>query len=176
MFANSTGVHMDKAERISAVILIAGGVFVAAYSFHYLKLGILISPGAGFLPFLCGIAIIVLGVLWVLTSWRAKTRVDGGETGTECLAGEIPDENVPRLWGLPRKMILGLAVLIVYGWLFEKIGYFFSTCLFMFCWQAFVEKEKALKALIITVLSAVILYTLFQYLLGFQLPQGTWLQ
>jgi hypothetical protein len=26
------------------------------------------------------------------------------------------------------------------------------------------------------VLSAAILYTLFQYLLGFQLPQGTWIE
>ena len=165
---------MEKAERISAVILIAGGVFVAAYSHHYLKLGILISPGAGFLPFLCGVAIILLGILWLLTAWRVKP-VASEEGGAEC-AGEISAEEVPRLWGLPKKMVLGLAVLIAYGWLFEKIGYFLSTCLFMFCWQAFVEKEKTLKAFVITVLSAAILYTLFQYLLGFQLPQGAWLQ
>jgi hypothetical protein len=166
---------MEKAERLSAVILIAAGVFVAAYSMHYLNLGILISPGAGFLPFLCGIAVIILGVLWLLTSWRAKPE-HAGEAETECHSGEKPDEDVPRIWGLPRKMLLGLAVLISYAWLFEHIGYFLSTCLFMFCWQAFVEREKLLKTIIITGLSATILYTLFQYLLGFQLPQGTWLQ
>ncbi len=165
---------MEKAERISAVILVAAGVFVAAYSFHYLKLGVLISPGAGFLPFLCGIAIIILGVLWLLAAWRAKPAASE-ETGKEC-ADETPAGDVPRLWGMPKKMALGLAVLIVYAWLFEKIGYFLSTCLFMFCWQVFVEKERLLKTLIITILSATILYTLFQYLLGFQLPQGTWLQ
>lgn len=165
---------MEKAERISAVILMAMGVFVAAYSYHYLKLGILISPGAGFLPFLCGVAIIVLGIFWFLTAWRAKPSTPE-EAGQEC-AGETPAEEVQRLWGLPKKMVLGLAVLIVYGWLFEKIGYFLSTCLFMYCWQTFVEKEKTLKALVITVLSAAILYTLFQYLLGFQLPQGTWIE
>ncbi len=93
----------------------------------------------------------------------------------EC-AGEAAAEDVPRLWGMPKKMVLGLAVLTVYAWLFEKIGYFLSTCLFMFCWQVFVEKEKLLKTLIITVVSATVLFTLFQYLLGFQLPQGTWLQ
>jgi|WetSurMetagenome_2_1015567.scaffolds.fasta_scaffold34159_3 hypothetical protein len=167
---------MEKEERISAVILIAGGVFIAAYSFHYLKLGILISPGAGLLPFVCGIAVILLGVLWLLTSWRVKPQASAGETSQACGADIVPDEDVPRLWGFPRKMLLGLAVLIVYSWLFEKIGYFLSTCLFMFCWQAFVEKEKMLKTLIITGLSATILYSLFQYLLGFQLPQGTWLQ
>jgi hypothetical protein len=165
---------MGKTERISAVILIAAGVFVAAYSFHYLKLGIMISPGAGFVPFLCGIAIVILGVLWLLNSWLAKPAASE-ETGTEC-AGEMPSEDVPRIWGLPKKLVLGLAVLIAYGWLFENIGYFLSTCIFMFFWQVFVEKETLLKALVITVLSAAILYTLFQYLLGFQLPQGAWLQ
>jgi hypothetical protein len=165
---------MEKAERISAVILVAAGVFVAAYSFYSLKLGMLISPGAGFLPFLCGLAIVLLGVLWFLASWRAKPAASG-EAYTEC-AAELPAEDVPRLWGLPRKMLVGLAVLTVYAWLFEKIGYFLSTCLFMFCWQVFVEKETLWKTLIITILSATILYSLFQYLLGFQLPQGIWLQ
>ncbi len=165
---------MNKAERISAAILVAAGAFVAAYSFHYLKLGILISPGAGFLPFLCGIAIVLLGVFWFLAAWRSKPAAPE-VTGAEC-AGEHPAGDVPRLWGMPKKMVLGLAVLLVYAWLFEKIGYFLSTCLFMFCWQVFVEKEKLLKTLIITVLSATVLFTLFQYLLGFQLPQGTWLQ
>ncbi len=99
-----------------------------------------------------------------------------GKRKRNAIAGEKPDEDVPRIWGLPRKMLLGLAVLISYAWLFEHIGYFLSTCLFMFCWQAFVEREKLLKTIIITGLSATILYTLFQYLLGFQLPQGTWLQ
>jgi hypothetical protein len=157
---------MEKAERFSAVILIAAGVFVAAYAYHYLKLGILISPGAGFLPFLCGVAIVVLGGLWFLASERFRVKAASVEAV----------EDVPRLWGMPRKMLLGLGVLIVYGWLFEKIGYFLSTCLFMLCWQLFVEKEKTPKALVITVISAAVLYTLFQYLLGFQLPQGTWMQ
>jgi hypothetical protein len=174
MPANSNGGHMGKTERISAVILIAAGVFVAAYSFHYLKLGIMISPGAGFVPFLCGIAIVILGALWLLNSWLAKPAATEG-TGTEC-AAEMPPEDVPRIWGLPKKLVLGLAVLIAYGWLFENIGYFLSTCLFMFFWQVFVEKETLLKAIIITALSATALYTLFQYLLGFQLPQGAWLQ
>ena len=165
---------MAKAERISAVLLIAGGVFVAAYAFHYLKLGILISPGAGFLPFYYGISIIILGVLWLVKALLPSPPA-AAETGDGCETGEIPDEDVARIWGLPRKMLLGMAVLIAYGWLFERIGYFLSTCLFMFGWQMLVEKESLLKSVIITALSATILYTLFQYLLGVQLPPGTWL-
>jgi hypothetical protein len=165
---------MAKAERISAVLLVAGGVYVAAYSFHYLKLGILISPGAGFLPFVCGVFMIILAVLWLMTTFLPKQPASA-ETGDGHDISEAPVEDVPRLWGVPRKMILGLAVLIVYGWLFERLGYFLSTCLFMFGWQMLVEKESLLKAVIITALSAVILYTLFQYLLGVQLPPGSWL-
>lgn len=52
---------MDKAEKISAVITVAFGIFVMAYSYSTLKLGMLITPGAGFLPFFIGMALIVLG-------------------------------------------------------------------------------------------------------------------
>ncbi|MDD5169153.1 MAG: tripartite tricarboxylate transporter TctB family protein [Syntrophales bacterium] len=165
---------MAKAERISAVLLVAGGVFIAAYSFHELKLGILISPGAGFLPFYYGIAIIILAALWLVKTLFPKPPATA-DTGEGCGAGDVPGEDIARIWGLPRKMILGLAVLIAYGWLFEKIGYFLSTSLFMFGWQTLVERESLLKAVIITALSAGILYTLFLYLLGVQLPPGTWL-
>ena len=165
---------MGKAERISAILLVAGGVFVAAYSFHYLKLGILISPGAGFLPFICGVSFVILGVLWLMTTFFSKPPA-AVEEGDVSEVSEVQDEDVARIWGLPRKMVLGLAVLIAYGLLFERIGYFLSTCLFMFGWQKLVEKESLLKALIITVLSAGVLYTLFQYLLGIQLPWGEWL-
>ena len=37
---------MAKAERTSAVLLVAGGVFVVSCCFHQPKLGMLISPGA----------------------------------------------------------------------------------------------------------------------------------
>jgi putative tricarboxylic transport membrane protein len=165
---------MAKAERISAVFLVVGGVFIAAYSFHYLKLGILISPGAGFLPFFCGISLIILGILWLMATLLPKPPAPAeAEVGHNI--SDVPVEDVPRIWGVPQKMLLGVSVLIAYGWLFEKIGYFLSTCLFMFGWQMLVERESLLKAIIITALSAIILYTLFQYLLGIQLPPGLWL-
>jgi hypothetical protein len=55
---------MRKPESIANLVTIALGVFVVYHSYYTLKLGILISPGAGFLPFLCGVALIILGAVW----------------------------------------------------------------------------------------------------------------
>ncbi|HEY5190940.1 MAG TPA: hypothetical protein VII77_03065, partial [Candidatus Deferrimicrobium sp.] len=59
---------MGRAERISSVVLVVFGLFVAFYSRQYLKLGRMISPGAGFLPFWIGIALAVLGAIWFLNT------------------------------------------------------------------------------------------------------------
>ena len=63
---------MSRSDNITNFIVIALGAFVTYYSYSYLKLGILISPGAGFLPFLCGIALIVLGAVWRLQGLLSK--------------------------------------------------------------------------------------------------------
>ena len=65
---------MSRSNSITNLIVIALGIFVAYHSYAVLKLGILISPGAGFLPFLCGIALIVLGVVWRLQGLLRKSR------------------------------------------------------------------------------------------------------
>jgi hypothetical protein len=165
---------MGKAERISAVIVVGCGVLVAAYSYYTLKLGMMISPGAGFLPFLLGIALIILGVLWFIQKSLTKIEVTAhaapeGSSGPEGLA---TGEGV--VCGLSKKMLLGIAVLIVYASLFEWIGYFVATLIFMFSWQMCVEKEKWMRSLLITALSTAAMYTLFRYLLNVQLPRGPW--
>ena len=63
---------------------------------------------------------------------------------------------------------------ILYAWLFEKIGYFVSTLLFMVGWQKVVEKEGWLKTAVIAVLCAGAMYGLFAYLLKIALPTGLW--
>jgi NADH:ubiquinone oxidoreductase subunit H len=61
---------------------------------------------------------------------------------------------------------------VVYASLFERIGFFLSTLLFMLGWQMVVERQRWLKAIIITILCAVAMYTLFRFLLRVQLPSN----
>jgi len=163
---------MGRAEKVSSIVLVAFGLFVAFYSRQYLKLGRMITPGAGFLPYWIGIALAVLGAIWFL-----KTRISrsgSGAGGEESVAGDAAAETKALRARLLSKFLPGVLLVILYAWLFEKAGYLVSTALFMLGWQKLVEKEGWLKTAVIAVLSAGCMYALFSYLLKVYLPTGTW--
>jgi len=163
---------MNRAEKVSSIVLIAFGLFVAFYSRQYLKLGKMITPGAGFLPYWIGIALAVLGAIWFLDT--LLSRRGSGAGGGESVAGDAAAETKALRARLLSKFLPGVLLVILYAWLFEKAGYIVSTALFMVGWQKVVEKEGWLKTAVIAVLSAGCMYTLFSYLLKVYLPTGTW--
>ena len=62
---------MKTSERITAIITSLGGIVIMVYASHTLKLGSIHVPDAGFLPFLCGAGLAVLGVVWILSlQWQ----------------------------------------------------------------------------------------------------------
>ena len=156
---------MTRSDSITNLIVIALGLFVAYHSYAVLKLGILISPGAGFLPFLCGIALIVLGVVLRLPGWLSRP-------GPKASAGEAEAASLP---GTRRKLVLAFLTTTAYALLFERIGFLLSTLVFMLGWQMVVERERWLKAVIVTALCAAAMYGLFRYLLRVELPPNPFL-
>ena len=164
--------RQDRAEKISAVALVAFGIFVAFYSHHYLKLGRMIMPGAGFLPFCIGVILAVLGAAWYARTLLAPAapRV-AGETGgaADAAAGGESARNV-----LLYRLLPGVLLVVLYAWLFEKAGYIASTVLFMVGWQKLVEREGWVKTAIVSAASAAFMYVLFARLLRVFLPSGTW--
>jgi putative tricarboxylic transport membrane protein len=156
---------MSRSDSITNLIVIALGIFVAYHSYATLRLGILISPGAGFLPFLCGIALIVLGVFWRLQTllFKPAKRADDGTPA----AAVVP--------GTRKKLVLAFVTTLAYACLFERIGFLLSTIVFMLGWQLVVERERWPKAVIVTVLCAAALYALFRYLLRVELPSNPFL-
>jgi len=163
---------MSKSENVTNLVIIVLGIFVVYHSYYSLKLGILISPGAGFLPFLCGMALIVLGVFWRLQSILSKTPPPVENTG-DPVAVASEAEPAP-LTGSRLKLCLAFGTTVAYACLFERIGFFLSTLLFMLGWQVVVERQRWLKAIIISVLCAAAMYTLFRYLLHVELPSNPW--
>ena len=158
---------MSKSQNVANIVVITLGVFVTFYSYFSLKLGILISPGAGFMPFLCGIALIVLGIVWRIQTmiFRSSIKVKyGGVPSAEVKAAPLGASRI--------KLCLAFVVTVIYASLFERIGFFPSTLLFMLGWQMVVERQRWLKAIIITILSAVAMYTLFKFLLRVELPSN----
>lgn len=163
---------MERSERIASVVLVALGLFVAFYARQYLKIGMMISPGAGFLPFCIGIALTVLGVLWFFQSLYTEKLPRPQEQGCGCEGVEENAEPKPKR--ILYRFLPGVLLVILYAWLLEKTGYLLSTILFMVGWQKVVEKQGWLKTAVIALLAAGGMYTLFSYLLKVFLPTGTW--
>ncbi len=129
-----------------------------SYAWIVLKLGSIHVPDAGFLPFLCGAALAVLGVAWLLALHWTKRK-------------EAPAEK--RLWHRPLSSLL---LMIAYGWAMETLGYISSTLVFVIAWQQIVEKEKWAKTLSIAVLSTLAMYALFVHLLKVPIPSEFFLR
>lgn len=145
---------MKKYERIAALVTFLAGVWIIYYAWHTLKLGSIHTPDAGFLPFLCGTGLAILGIVWLLMIQWTKEQ---GETG--------PAEK--RLWHRP---LLSLVLMVLYGWAMEAVGYLTSTLIFMIAWQQIIEREKWPKTMLISLLGTIAMYALFVYLLKVPIP------
>ena len=159
---------MSKSDHLANLVVVALGVFVAYHSYYYLKLGILIAPGAGFLPFLCGLALIALAIIWRLQSMLFKPRLKAeAAEGALPAAGEAEaaPQPVSRV-----KLVPAFATTVAYAVLFERVGFFMATLVFMLAWQLVVERQHWLKAVVITVLCSAAMYALFRMLLHVELP------
>ena len=161
--------RQSRAEKSAGALLVAFGVFVAWYSRHYLKLGTMITPGAGFLPFWIGIALTVLGVAWLAkVLLHRPAPPDSTEGGGQADGGGAARD------ALLDRLLPGILLVAVYAWLFERAGYLLSTALFMAGWQKLVERERWPKSAVLAAISAACMYVLFARLLKVFLPSGTW--
>jgi putative tricarboxylic transport membrane protein len=144
---------VKKYERITATITSLGGVWIMYYAWHTLKLGSIHIPDAGLLPFLCGVGLAVLGIIWLLVLQQTK--------------GEDKGAAEKRIWYRP---VISLILMVIYGWAMESVGYITSTLIFVIAWQKVIEHEKWLKTMIIALLGTFAMYALFVSLLKVPIP------
>ena len=99
---------MQRAEKIASACLVAFGLFVAYYSREYLKLGILISPGAGFFPFWIGVALTALGAVWMLATFLTVRAT--GPADSAC--GNL----------VLHRFLPAVLLIVLYAWLERKLA------------------------------------------------------
>jgi hypothetical protein len=162
---------MNRGERIASTLLVAFGLGVAYYSREILKLGMAISPGAGFLPYHIGLAMALLGAAWFVATFLA--RGEAKEAAQEDPAAIARERELHRQRVLTR-FVPGVLLILAYAWIFEGAGYFASTVLFMIGWQKLVERERWGKAALIALVCAGAMWALFSFLLKGVLPSGSW--
>jgi putative tricarboxylic transport membrane protein len=145
---------MQKSERYAALFLIVCGIAIVIYAYHFLKLGEITEPGAGFLPFLVGLGLTVLGAVWILTGKKVET---GEETAF-----------ASKLWYKPA---IAIGLMVAYAWAMDALGYILSTLAFMVVWMIVIEREKWLRILLVSTLGTAGMYLLFSYFLQVQVPK-----
>ncbi|PKN26121.1 MAG: hypothetical protein CVU64_18510 [Deltaproteobacteria bacterium HGW-Deltaproteobacteria-21] len=150
---------VKRHERIAAVIVVIGGMAVACYGYAVLNLGSILQPDAGFVPFLSGIALIVLGICWFI------------------VAGGLEDQKKAFFQkGRWVKPSLAIGMMLMYAWAIEAAGYLTSTLSFMVAWQLLVERERWFKTALISVLGTLAMYILFSHFLKVPVPREVFIR
>ena len=144
--------RLDLQSSFFWMILSAVTVFLSSK----LPFGSVANPGAGFLPLLVGILMLLLSlILFVQSSLkREKER--------------------KALWakGGTGRVLLILASLIVYGFLLESLGFILMTFLLMGFLLLAIGSQRIVLVVLISLFSSIGCYAVFQLWLEVQLPKG----
>jgi putative tricarboxylic transport membrane protein len=137
-------------------LVIGIGVCCGAYE---LELGTLRDPGSGFMFFWAGIIMIGLSLSVLIRALKEKA---------------VPGELKKVFWTEIqwRKIVIILAALFLYAYVFTALGFILSTIvLLIFLFKA-VEPQSWTKAILGAIISTLSAYGLFHLWLGSQLPRG----
>lgn len=144
---------MKKWDRIAAVFLILVGIGAA---FGALKIGFgsFRSPGPGFLPFWLSVVLTIVSAVYFIINLGHDAKV--------------------KLW--PEKTwfrpLVAIVVMFAYGFFMKWFGFCTATLLLFVTWMTVVAKEKWSTVALVSILTTVITYLLFEVFLKVPLPKG----
>jgi putative tricarboxylic transport membrane protein len=151
---------MKKYDLVGGLIWIALGVGLCVGSMM-LKLGHLHRPGTGFMPFLSGVSLVILGLILVFSSTSKRLREEKG-------LGE------KKLWvkGNWKTFVFTLLALFGYAFLFEILGFITATFLFFLFLFKLGNPKKWLGPLVLSGATVVLSYLVFSVWLMCPFPKG----
>ena len=150
---------MENRDLVSGLFWCGTGMIFCAGA---LKYGLMRSgtPIAGFFPFLAGILLICLSLVLVFDALRSK-KGDGSTNGKFF--------SQPDSW---QRIVLSLFSLFGYGIALNYAGFLITTfCLIVFLLR-FVEPQRWITILTVSILGPVLSYLIFELLLDIHLPKG----
>lgn len=151
----------DKRSKIFEGILWLGiGLFICFLAFGF-EIGSFNSPGPGFLPFLTGIFISIMGLIIIISQTFLKKK----NLKTEM------ENSLLRVSPSPR-FLYTISILLVYIIFIEPLGFILSTSLVMFCLFFDFEKKNYIGSLLFSFLTSFLSYLIFEIWLRCQLPKG----
>ena len=148
---------MRNPDRLSSLVLFAGGVMTALWSLKY-GFGSLSEPGVGFITFFAGAILALLSLLHFFASFREKEK----------------SADLRELWaGLDvKKVIYVLVLLVAYAVLLRPVG--FPLCTFFLMVLLFRVKGSSgiWTTVFVSFFVTAVSYLVFQVWLQVQLPRG----
>src|SRR5262245_40657293 len=150
----ATGEPMKKETIVTSILflLLALGAFIESMK---LPFGRISAPAAGFFPAVLAV-LLAVNSLFILVGVLRRGH-DGAAQG-ESLK-----------W---KKILLALGSLLVFGLVFERLGYLLTTFLFIIYLLRIVERQSWRLALSVALSASLVSYIVFGLLLGTPLPAG----
>jgi putative tricarboxylic transport membrane protein len=164
LLSNKRMAGVKKTEMRRETVVLVFWLFMCLYfatESWGLGLGTVRAPGSGFLPFWVSVVVGFLTVVQLLKELREKAGKD-----------------LPPLFRGKRIQytLYTLGLLFAYPVLFDKIGFFLCTLLFVGACLRIIGKRRWLLAAGLSLFVAVASYTLFVIWLQIQFPRGRWLE
>ena len=147
---------MRRTNVISAVTLLALAL-AALLEASKLTFGTLSSPQAGFFPLVLAIFLAIFSLVLIAEA------IGGPKEDSDASGGGS------AIW---KKIVLAVAALVVFGVLFESLGYIISTFLFIAFLLRAVEQQKWSLVVVVAFLTSLTTYLVFGLLLNTPLPGG----
>ena len=147
---------MGGRDRAAAAVLLVFGL-VALEEARKLRFGAIAKPGPGFLPVVLAAAFSLVCLALLVVAWRARH----GETATAAPLG----------WW---KVAAAMAVLFVYAFVLERIGFVAATFALLLFFFKVLERQRWIPALAGSLATAFVTYLVFKVWLNVQLPAAPW--
>lgn len=149
---------MKRYDQIGGLLWVGLGLALCIGSIK-LGLGGLHKPGPGFVPFLTGGLLGLLGVVLTLhkTLEILKQKENHGETQNKIE------------W---RQIALSLIALFVYAFLFESLGFVISTLMFLLFLFKMLMPRKWIMPVLLSVSTVIFSYLIFYVWLRVNFPRG----
>ncbi|WP_189655209.1 tripartite tricarboxylate transporter TctB family protein [Bacillus sp. HNG] len=132
------------------IVIFAGVYLILSLQFPFMKDS---RPGAGFLPILISVGLLVLSLIDLVKSYK-----------------ENKDSKLDRTY--LKDFIMIASAIAIYIILLSVLGALIGTIIFTFIVLTLINKRKNLQNILISLIGSAVIYVFFEYLLGTNLPLG----
>jgi hypothetical protein len=151
---------MKRKDAIMGVVWILLGITIAVWSATF-PFGGLKAPGPALLPLVCGLILILLGLI-LLIQTRARKGSPTGDTSVRLFPGGAAG----------RKVALTLAVMLASATLFQPVGFALTAFFLILFLMRAIGQQRWRVALFYSFVSSAGVLMVFKILLKTQLPEG----